>query len=167
MRDGSTQLQCPSTYDVTVAASTTHYRVIVAGGDFPTQHADCNDDLPGATHLASPETSDEVFALQAYVAALSVPAPSSQYYVGVVQQPNSPTADANWFVFTGAAMPTATNLWGPGQPGDDVAGENNEENLGAINSADAMHDVTGNFVYGAICECDGLPIDPTIATYIP
>src|SRR5438477_13205773 len=75
MRDGSTMLQCPSTYDVTVAASTSQYRVIVSGGSFATQHADCNDDQPGVTHLASLETSAEISALQTYVAALAVSAP--------------------------------------------------------------------------------------------
>ena len=30
-----------------------------------------------------------------------------------------------------------------------------------------VHDVTGDLPYPAICECDGLPIDPVVAGYIP
>ena len=53
------------------------------------------------------------------------------------------------------------------QDDDDNPGENNEENLGSIDTTDLMHDVTGDVVYPAICECDGMPIDPTVAGYLP
>jgi hypothetical protein len=167
MRDGAHALDCPTGYDVTIADSTSQYRIIVTGGDFATQHADCNDDKVGATHLASPETYVEIMELQKQVSMLVTPAPSAQYYVGVVQQPDSPSEAANWFVFSGAALPSDLGVWAPTQPNDDLAGENNEENLGALNALDAMHDATGNYLYGAICECDGRPVDPTIASYIP
>ena len=52
-------------------------------------------------------------------------------------------------------------------PNDDNPGENNEENLGALNTTDLMHDVTGDLPYAAVCECDGRAIDPIVASYIP
>ena len=156
---------CPASYVVTIAASPTRYRVITTGADFNTHHASCNADAPGATHLASFETSAEAMAIQTVLQGVTPPAPADQYYIGAVQEPDQATTDAAWFVFTGAPLPAG--LWAPTQPNDDNPGENNEENLGAINAVDLLHDTTGDILYGAVCECDGQAIDPTVQSYIP
>jgi hypothetical protein len=154
---------CPPSYDVTIPSSTTVYRVIDSDGTFAAQHAACTADLPGATHLASLDTAAEITELRDMLVARAVR--TGNHYVGVAQQPNQPNTTDGWFTFNGGPMPQ--NMWSAGQPNDDVAGENNEENLAAINTADMLNDATGDYAYPALCECDGIPIDPTVATYIP
>jgi len=155
-------VECPPSYTIKVASSSSKFRVIDAMAPFTSQHQVCNADQPGRTHLESPETADEATDLRAML--VNAGKPGGNYYIGVVQKPSQAQPADSWFVFTGEALPGA--VWVV-QPGDDIVGENNEENLGAINTVDMMHDVTGDFAYPAICECDGLPIDPTVAGYIP
>jgi hypothetical protein len=153
---------CPATYTITLPSTTTKYRVIETAAPFTKVHETCNLDQPGRTHLASPETATEATELRDAIVALNTP--GSQFYIGAVQKPNSGTVTAGWFVFTGGALDPS--LW-VSTPNDDNPGENDEENLGALNTGDLMHDVTGDLAYPAICECDGLAIDPIVAGYIP
>lgn len=154
---------CLETYTITVPSTTTKYRVIETAASFTTQHQACNADQPDQTHLASPETATEATELRDAIVSLGNVG-GSQFYIGAVQKPDSGSVTADWYVFTGAALDGA--LW-VSTPNDDNPGENNEENLGALNTGDLMHDVTGDLPYPAICECDGLPIDPTVAGFIP
>lgn len=154
---------CPPSYDVTIPSSTSSYRVIDTDGDFVTQRAACSADVPGATHLASLDTAAEIIELRDMLVARAIR--TGNHYVGVAQQPNQATTTDGWFTFNGGALPM--NMWSAGQPNDDLAGENNEENLAAINTNDRLNDATGDFAYPAVCECDGVPLDPTVATYLP
>lgn len=154
---------CPASYTLTLASTTTKYRVISTPAAFAPLHAECNGDQPGRTHLASFETATEAMQMRDAIVALGNPG-GTQFYVGAVQKPNQTTTTAGWYVFTGGALDPG--LW-VSTPNDDNAGENNEENLGALNTSDLMHDVTGDLAYPAICECDGLAIDPVVAGYIP
>lgn len=147
-------LECPPSYALVTAFGI--YRVIATNDVFAVHHADCNDDAPGATHLASIETAEEVGELMRTL-------PVGQYYVGAAQKPNQATTTDGWYVFTGGPLPAGT--WGSSN--DDNPGENNEENLLGLNTADMYHDVTGDVPYPAVCECDGRPIDPTVAGYVP
>jgi hypothetical protein len=160
--DAVVPVTCPATYAITLASTTTKYRVIETANAFAKLHEACNQDQPGRTHLASPETATEATELRDAIVSLG--SSGSQFYIGVVQKPNSGTVTAGWFVFTGPALDGS--LW-VSTPNDDNPGENNEENLGALNTGDLMHDVTGDLAYPAICECDGLAIDPIVAGYIP
>jgi len=150
---------CPTSYTTTLSSTTSRYRVLATAAAFGTHHTACNGHLTGATHLASLETAAEINELRGVLAALG----ANQYYVGVVQQPNSPTTTSNWFVLTGAQLPSGFF----GNSNDDAPGENNEENLGALNTGDLLHDVTGDVAYPAVCECDGKAIDATVAGFIP
>jgi hypothetical protein len=163
--DGSLPAACPPDYLVTISATTTRYKIVTTSGTFAAQLAACKADSPALAHLASLETPGEITGLQAVLAATTPPAPSSQYYVGAVQQPGQAQVDTGWYVFSGAPLPTGQ--WANGQPNDDNPGENDEENVGALNAVDLMHDATGDVVYGAVCECDGHVIDPTVASYLP
>jgi hypothetical protein len=154
-------LVCPTSYSITIASTKSVYRVIATTAPFATQHQACNTDQSGDTHLASIETATEASELQVALGATA----STNYYIGVVQKPSQNTVTEGWFAFTGADLPD--DLWASGQPNDDAPGESNEENLAALNPTDLLHDATGDVAYPAICECDGLPIDPTVATYIP
>jgi hypothetical protein len=150
-------LACPPSYALVTPLGT--YRVIATNDVFAAHHADCNDDMPGATHLASLETAEEIGELSQALARTT----PGQYYVGAAQKPNQATTTEGWYVFTGGALPAGT--WGSSN--DDNPGENNEENLLGLSTADMYHDVTGDVPYPAVCECDGRPIDPTVAGYIP
>jgi hypothetical protein len=150
---------CPPAYTLQLDNSTSRYRVIATAAVFATQHADCNNDQTDRTHLASPETAAEIADLRTALFALA----AGQYYVGAVQQPNQATPTDGWFVFTGGGLPPGMF----GNSNDDQPGENNEENLAALNTTDLFHDATGDVAYAAVCECDGLPIDPTVAGFIP
>jgi hypothetical protein len=142
----------------TTITTLSRYRVIATPTTFAAQHAACNADGPGA-HLASFETADEIYELQRALLVVG----AGQYYVGAVQKPNSTSETQGWYVFTGGPLPEA--MWGSSN--DDHAGEDNEENLACLNTADLFHDVTGDVPYAAVCECDGRPIDPVVAGYIP
>jgi hypothetical protein len=167
--DGATAIDtpapvtCPSSYTMTLPSTTTKYRVIATPAAFASHHAACNQDQSGGTHLASFETATEAMEMRDAILAMSSP-PGTQFYVGAVQKPSQTTTTTGWYVFTGG--PLDPSLW-VSTPNDDNAGENNEENLGALNTGDLMHDVTGDLAYPAICECDGLTIDATVASYIP
>jgi len=127
-------------------------------------HATCNSDLAGATHLASLDTAAEITELKGAVIARAV-TPITNHYVGVVQQRDQADLTAGWLVFGGGPLPAM--MWSAGQPNDDPAPESNDENLGALNLADLLNDTTGDVSYPAICECDGVPIAPTVAGLIP
>src|SRR5262245_14664251 len=47
---------CPADYTTTISTSTSKYRLIMTTGTVRTVHADCKDDLPGATHLVAFQT---------------------------------------------------------------------------------------------------------------
>jgi hypothetical protein len=154
-------LVCPVSYNVTTANTTSRYRVITSTAAFATQHQDCNNDQAGDTHLASIESVSEATALQVVLGGGA----ATNYYIGAAQKPSQPLVTDGWFVFSGASLPEG--LWASGQPNDDAAGESNEENLLALHPTDLFHDSTGDVAYPAVCECDGLPIDPVVAGYIP
>jgi len=156
-----TPVICPATYDVVLDGSTSRYRIITSPAVFRTHHATCNQDLPGATHLVALETAGEVNALGARLAT-----DTATYYVGAVQAPNQAATDVAWSVFTGGPLPSG--LWSSGQPDDSPnPGENNEDNLAAIDSTHLLLDAGGTLFYGAVCECDGKAIDPAVASLIP
>lgn len=158
-------LVCPVEYTVTVTGSMSKYRISSTNGTFAQHHASCNDDLAGATHLA---VFDSVGELDQITSLLTqVPQPSGgRFYVGAVQMMNQTTTGAGWLHFTGGAVPAM--LWQGGQPDDNGDSEtDHDQQLAALDSGERMNDVSGGFSYGAVCECDGKMIDPTVATHIP
>jgi hypothetical protein len=162
---GDIALQCPSTYDVSIAGSTSRYRIITTEGVFSTLYSACNADLPGSTHLVAFETADEIDAIQAALGTHSPQAASGEYFVGAVQKASQSAPDAGWLVFTGGALPTG--CWAPNEPDDSGTNETNQENLGGISMTDEMHDTNGVIVHGGVCECDGHGVDPAVAALIP
>ena len=153
---------CPASYDRTVATSPgSRYRYIDVTETFATQHADCNDDHPGWTHLV-------VFDDLTEGAAIGDFDTSFYKYIGAVQQPSAGAMDQGWFKFTGGAVATGWSGAGGGQPDDaDDGVEDGDENLAVGAYTGLMHDVSGNSEYRAVCECDGHAIDPTVAGFIP
>ncbi|MBA3464811.1 MAG: C-type lectin domain-containing protein [Deltaproteobacteria bacterium] len=158
-------LACPIEYVVTVTGSMSRYRISSTNGTFAQHHASCNDDLVGATHLAVFDTLAELDQITALLVA--VPQPSSgRFYIGAVQMMNQTTTGGGWLHFTGGAVPTT--MWQSGQPDDNSDSEaDHDQQLAALESGQRLNDVSGELSYGAVCECDGKTIDPTVATHIP
>lgn len=156
---------CPAAYTLTIGTSPTRYRVITSEGPFATQHGDCNDDLVDATHLASPETAVELMDIRTYLAARTL-APSRKYYVGTVQLRDQTAVDTGWIVFAGGG-PLPGGQWEIGEPEDAGGGENNAQNVSSLWVDTGLTDSTGNLSYGAICECDGMPIDADAVAALP
>lgn len=152
---------CPVTYNLTTAAAPdSRYRVIGTAQPFATQHADCNDDTLGWTHLVVFDSQTEATAVGGMANGFR--------YVGLVQAPNQATVGAAWYRLTGGVLVTAWSNNSPQQPedGEDYA-EGNEENLAVASGSGALYDVRGLSSYIAVCECDGAAIDATVATYLP
>jgi hypothetical protein len=153
---------CPAGYSQwSGSPNGSQYRLIATGGSFSAQNADCADDHAGWTHIVVLDSTGEAALMKSSLTG-------GYILVGVVQAPSQATPGAGWFELTGDAM--VPTMWGGGQPndgGDDV--ENNEQNVGAmqVDVTDLINDVEASFQVGTVCECDGRPVDPTVATYIP
>ena len=158
-------LICPASFTVTVAASTSKYRISSSNGVFTSHHNACNGEMPGSTHLAVFDTTQELDQISALLAMAPQPT-SGRFYVGAVQMPNQTTTAGGWLQFTGGAVPAM--LWSQGQPDDNSDPEtNHEQQLAAVDSGSRMNDVSGSVGYGSVCECDGKAIDVTAAQFIP
>ena len=77
----------------------------------------------------------------------------------VVLAPAAASADAFTFYLDRMIMAGAPN------DGDSI--ENNRENAGRARADGDMEDAFSPLPYNAVCECDGVGIDPTIAMYVP
>jgi len=151
---------CPAEYTGVIAAEPgSRYRYIPTAAAFAVQNADCNDDHLGWTHLIAFDDMVEAAAVGQYNT-------TGYSYVGAVQAPSQTNLTAAWFIFTGGPVTTGWSPSGP-QPDDGDGVEDGAESLTVVASTGNMHDVTGLNAYEAVCECDGHPIDPTVATFLP
>ena len=153
---------CPASYDRTIPGHDgSRYRWLTSFETFATHHADCNDDLPGWTHIVVIDDAVEADGIGEVNT-------TDYMFVGAVQAPSQGGVDQGWFLFTGAPPTTGWSPVNGGQPDDGGDHfESNEENLAMVASTGNMHDATGSNPHPSACECDGRPIDPTIATYLP
>jgi hypothetical protein len=150
--------QCPAMYQT---AQTSAYRAILATAHVSQHHADCADDAPGLTHLVTLETTAEATAVATLIPGDGV------FYVGAVQAPGEVDAASGWLAITGGEIPL--EVWLPSQPDDFDGIENGVEQIGIADAAIAtVRDWdAGNGTYPAVCECDGMPIDPVVASWVP
>ena len=157
---------CPGSYPIALAGQTSRYRIITAGNPAWVQGIDCSNDLAGSTHLAAIDTAAELTAVMVQVnATTSLPGGQGCAYVGGVQLRNQATDSAGWLSITGGALLPS---WDPGEPND--GGDNSEnsaENFAMLErTRTSLIDVSGTSSFGAVCECDGKPIDATAAAAI-
>ena len=158
-------LACPIDYTIAVTGSTSRYRISSTNASFAQHHASCNDDLPGATHLAVFDSLTELDQITSRLTQVTQPN-DNRFYVGAVQMTNQATLSAGWLHFTGGAVPAT--MWQNGQPDDNGDSESDhDQQLAALDSGQRLNDVSGSIQYGAVCECDGKMIDPTAASHIP
>jgi hypothetical protein len=85
-----------------------------------------------------------------------------RFYVGAVQRPGELGLGDGWLIFTGPGLPS--DLWAYGQPNDGDGWESFDEQRAMLDPSGKLHDVSGAFAYGAICECDGQPIAPSVVS---
>jgi len=155
---------CPASYTVTIAHSSSRYRLIGTLEVFSDSNDACNADLPGATHLAALDTVGEEEDLQALILD-SI----ARYYVGAIQAPGETAFDVGWSLVTGASLPPG--LWDAGEPNDGglVTTDQGYQQFGELapeNGTPGLHDDDPDQYDGAICECDGLPVPSAITSEI-
>jgi hypothetical protein len=152
---------CPSSYVIAIGATMSRYRVIAVSSTFWVQHAACNADLPGQTHLVVLDSMAEADGLMMYASLRG----GGAYYAGVVQDPTANTPGQGWINFDGT--PVVQSLWSTNQPSD----ANNSEADHAYQVAyfsrfsPYLSDYNGQGL-GAICECDGKPVTALAQQYI-
>jgi hypothetical protein len=155
--------QCPTSY-VQLPGEKSRYRIIEAGGRFGSHSDDCTDDLLGATHLAVVDTLAELDQLEMAIDAVSN-LDEEKAWLGGVQPRDQNTAIDGWLWATGA--PVLPTLWDGGEPNDEGDGEDDEENYAGIErQRDGLVDFPSDETFGAVCECDGKPLDAAAAAAI-
>ena len=155
--------QCPVTYTLQLSGESSRYRMIEAGARFGEHSDDCNNDLVGATHLVAIDTLAEVDQLElAITAAGSIT--NNKAWIGGVQPRDQVQPIAGWLSVTGGPLLSA---WDDNEPNDTGGNEDNGENHAGIERSRAgVVDFPTGDAQGAVCECDGKPIDPAAAAAI-
>lgn len=157
---------CPASYLLALSGQTSRYRILTTSQPVSVHGTDCNDDLPGATHLVALDDAAELTAVMIRVnATANLPGGQGCAYVGGVQLRTQATDLAGWLSITGGPL---LAIWDPGEPndgGDNV--EDSAENFTMLErTRTSLIDVSGTGAFGAICECDGKPVDPAAAAAI-
>lgn len=136
---------CPGTYDVQFNGS--RYRFGVIAVVWSVAAADCNDDLPGRTHLATFEVAAD---MDGAIAAVN-PGNSAEPLVGAECTVNDCSPMNQWRWVTGSAV--AATLWQSGQPNNGTT-----EKAGAAIRDMGMWQLqnvtTSLTTLPFICECD-------------
>lgn len=136
---------CPTQYDVPRASGLYDFRQIAAIHFLA--EADCADDLPGRTHLATWEVAagfdDDIAAID--------PGNSAVVFVGGICGDTADCADmANWTWVTGGAIDAS--LWGPGQPNNGLTQKRLMTHR--PNGTWVLNNIESSQTLPYICECD-------------
>jgi hypothetical protein len=145
---------CPMTY--ASIPDHTRYRVLAGDAAFGVHHRTCAADAPGLTHLVVIDNVAEANAVDDF-------ADAGEVWIGVVQMPNAPGVAEGWFTITGGSV---APLWISGEPNDAGDPEDNHQNAGKL-VGNELDDDRATDARPAVCECDGIPIDPIVDTYVP
>ncbi len=155
--------QCPPDY-TTLTGQTSRYRILLGGAKAWEHSDDCNDDLPGRTHLVAIDDAAELDQVQAAVDNEGS-IDSNKAWLGGVQLRDQISPGVGWLVVTGG--PLITTLWDDNEPNDTGGTEDNGENfVGIERGRTGLVDFESDDEQGAVCECDGKPVDPTAAATI-
>ncbi|HEY5921895.1 MAG TPA: hypothetical protein VIV11_09510 [Kofleriaceae bacterium] len=152
-------------YNVTIASSTSRYRLIVAQRSWWVHAADCDADLPGATHLVIPDSGQEIIELSQYIDPIANT--GSFFFVGAVQSSAAAVPTMGWIRIDDGPVPA--EVWAQAEPDDDDGIENSMTQLGFFDksaSVRRMSDGSGLVTRGAVCECDGKTYGTTARAYI-
>jgi hypothetical protein len=163
---------CPQSYDVIPASGSSRYRIDLRPLNAWSQADGCAADLPGQTHLAALDDLTEVQALQAVIdGRTDLPSwgPFTIVWIGGVQQRMQIGPGVGWLTITGGPM--LDGLWAPEEPNDwgsttQTNGyEDDEEQIAGLwRTQTHLADMVGGALLGAVCECDGRPVDAHVQT---
>jgi hypothetical protein len=156
---------CPVDYlTIIPSVPTSRYRLLLTSAKYSAQHANGVDDEMGLTHLVvfnSHAEAKEVGAAYGMAAGIG---PNSVFYIGAVQPPNQASPSSSWLWLTGGPV---VETWANGAPNDGDNVENNRENAARSVWSGLLEDAFPTLLGNAVCECDGVAVEPTIATYVP
>lgn len=154
--------KCPASYSITTLPGTSHYRLILEGHSIWDQSTACAADLPNATHLAVLNTLDEIKAAAQVVNTAPATLAGGAAWLGAVQLRAATQPDQSWIWFDGTPL---TGNWSPGEPNDGGGGggeaDHREQFVRLQKTRTYFTDQGGGDSYGALCECDGVPIAQT------
>jgi hypothetical protein len=156
---------CPKSYALSLPSSPTRYRVVQTPSPPWPHFAVCDADLQNATHAVVLGSMQEITELDAALDAMNTVA---RFYVGGVQSPTATTMAGDWIAFDGA--PLLQTAWHTNENEPDDGGDGSENQTSQLLIIDRnlayLHDAAGLSSYGVICECDGVPVHPTAASYV-
>lgn len=156
--------QCPPDYSVVLPDQTSRYRLILTGARYWEHSDDCKDDLEGATHLVAIDSAAELEQVELAVTAAGN-IDDNRAWVGGVQLRDQAAPGNGWLWITGGPVDLA--LWDGGEPNDVGGNEDNQENFISVErDRDGLYDFGNGNTTGALCECDGKPVDPAAAAAI-
>ena len=152
-------------YNITLTGSS-RYRLIKEAHR-PWEHSDaCNQDAPAASHLVVIETAQELADINTFLMNQGTSLSGSGIWIGAVQRMNATSPRDGWLGFDGADL---FNGWGGSEPNDGLDNnENDHEEQFAVIEKHLTYfiDIPSSFNFGALCECDGKPIDSTVASLV-
>ena len=147
---------CPSAYSVELANQRSRYRVIKAANAMWSHSDDCDNDRPGATHLAALDDLEEIAAVQAHLDTLP-DQPSTRTWVGAVQRSTAVAPDDAWITIGDVDLPA---YWcPPAEPNDGGSSIERgiEQFVSLERNSECFIDAPGIESLGGLCECDGKP----------
>jgi hypothetical protein len=133
---------CPAAYTVSSGGSRYAFHATLVA--ISTAAADCDDDLPGRTHLATFENGDA----DAVLTAVAASSAATVYVGGRCDGALDCDVKSNWF-WQGSNVPIPSNAWNGGEPAGDLEFAYVEDNNGwkLVSSA-------GLIVRSYLCECE-------------
>jgi hypothetical protein len=155
---------CPVRYADTLPSQSSRYLIVQAAATAWPQLAIC-DEAPAVTHAIVLGSQQELVELDALLDGKST---IDRFYVGAVQNPTATTMTGDWITFDGA--PLLQSAWYTPENEPDDGGDGVENQTSQLLIFDRvlpyLHDAAGISTYGVICECDGVPVHPTAASYL-
>ena len=133
---------CPAAYGVVSGGG--RYAFRVGPADLGGAAADCDDDLPGRTHLATFENGD----LDAVLTAVGASSVTTAYVGGRCEDALDCDVKNNWF-WQGSLVAIPSNLWSSSEPSGDLpfAFAQDSNGWGLVSSG-------GTTMRPYLCECD-------------
>ena len=157
---------CPASYNAQLPGPS-RYRLITNGHSAWDHSATCNADLPQATHLVVLETMQEFTNVKAFVDGLPNNAiVHNAVWIGGVQPKTVAKPDEGWLAFDGTPLIKAWDT--TTREPNDGSGEtdHSEQFVFYEHNRPGLADVPGNTNSAVLCECDGKPVDASVASLI-
>lgn len=155
---------CPADYTIVLSGESSRYRVIRTGRRAWVQADDCADDKPGFTHLVAIDSPAELDQVEATIDPIG-DLDRNVVWVGGIQPRDQAGPREGWLAITGG--PLIDTEWDGGEPNDGSGGEDNGENFSGVErNREGLVDFPNTNNSGALCECDGKPVDPAAAAAI-